>query len=62
MINIGKLFENNNQTLIHKPSLQSESKAYLYNLYIKVYQKCDANGSLQGALCMDLQTIGAKIF
>ena len=34
MINIGKLFENNNQTLIQKSSLQSKSKAYV--LYIKL--------------------------
>ena len=34
MINIGKLFENNNQTLIQKPSVQSKSKTYV--LYIKL--------------------------
>ena len=34
MINIGKLFENNNQTLIHKHLLQSKSKAYsLYRAF-----------------------------
>ena len=35
MINIEKLFENVNQTLIHKLSLQLKSKAYV--LYMKIF-------------------------
>ena len=45
VINIGKLFENNNLTLIPKPLLQSKSKAYV--LYIKIFWKLDASGSLE---------------
>ena len=42
MINIGKLFENNNQTLIQKPSSELRSKAYV------LYKKCFENLMLMG--------------
>ena len=44
MINIAKPFENNNQSFINKPSPSSKSKAYA--LYIKIFQKYNASGSL----------------
>ena len=44
MINIGKLFEINNQTWYTKSSLESKSKAYV--LFVKISLKLDVSESL----------------
>ena len=48
MINIEKLFEKINQTLVHRPSLQLKSKAYV--LYMKIFWKLDTFGRLEEGL------------